>query len=110
MIILIALGSSLLGAWKVVDPTSTSFLAVGLLAVIALLFLIRVIFSPWMIVVIPLVAVVTYTASHWLTSLFEAEAVVNNKATDENPPRTAERGRGSFAEAGRALRPAQRSA
>src|SRR3546814_13721799 len=78
MIILIALGSSLLGAWKVVDPTSTSFLAVGLLAVIALLFLIRVIFSPWMIVVIPLVAVVTYTASHWLTSLFEDEDVVNN--------------------------------
>ncbi|MDT0200512.1 hypothetical protein [Nocardioides sp. AE5] len=76
MITLVALGSALLGAWKVTDPTSTSFLAVGLLAVIALLFLIRVLFSPWMAVVIPIVAVITYVASQWLTTLFEDEEVV----------------------------------
>lgn len=76
MIILVAVGSALLGAWKVTEPSSTSFLAVGLLAVIALLFLVRVIFSPWMIIVIPIVAVVTYTASQWLTSLFEDDEEV----------------------------------
>ncbi|WP_056679756.1 hypothetical protein [Nocardioides sp. Root140] len=70
MILLVVIGSALLGAWKVADPGSTSFLAVGLVAVIALLFLIRVIFSPWMVVVIPAVAVVTFVVSQWLTSLF----------------------------------------
>ena len=35
------------------DPGSTSFLAVGLLAVVALLFLVDVLFEWWMIIVIP---------------------------------------------------------
>ncbi|KRF16526.1 hypothetical protein ASG90_09540 [Nocardioides sp. Soil797] len=73
MILLVVLGSSLLNAWRQADPGSTSFMAVGLVAVVALLFLIRVIFSPWMIVVIPLVAVVAFVVSHWLTSLFVEE-------------------------------------
>ena len=75
MILLVVLGSALLGAWRVADPGSTSFLAVGLLVVIALLFLIQVIFSPWMVVVIPLVALGTFVLSQWLTSLFIDETV-----------------------------------
>ena len=74
LILLVVLGSVLLGAWKVTDPSSTSFLAVGLLAVVALLFLIEVIFSPWMVVVIPLVAIGTYTLSQWVTEKFIEEA------------------------------------
>lgn len=70
MIILIVVGSVLLKAWKVTDPTSTSFLAVGLLAVISLLFLIEVIFSPAMLVVIPLVSAGTYALSQWVTERF----------------------------------------
>jgi len=70
MVILVVVGSALLGAWRVTDPTSTSFLAVGLLAVIALLFLIEVIFSPAMAVVIPLVSVGTYSLSQWVTARF----------------------------------------
>ncbi|WP_235737466.1 hypothetical protein [Nocardioides alcanivorans] len=73
MVVLVIVGSVLLGAWKVTDPTSTSFLAVGLLAVIALLFLINVIFSPAMIVVIPLVSVATYSLSQWVTAHFIEE-------------------------------------
>ena len=38
------------------DPGSTSFLAVGLLAVVALLFLVDVLFDWWMIIVIPVVS------------------------------------------------------
>lgn len=74
LILLVVLGSALLGAWKVTDPSSTSFLAVGLLAVVALLFLIEVIFSPWMVVVIPLVAIGTFTLSQWVTEKFIEEA------------------------------------
>lgn len=69
MIGLIVIGSSLLGAWRVPDAPSTSFLAVGLLAVVALLFLIEVIFSVWMILVIPLVSIATFCLSQWVTSL-----------------------------------------
>ncbi len=70
MAVLVLVGSALLAAWKVTDPTSTSFLAVGLLAVIAMLFLIEVIFERSMIVVIPLVSVATYLLSHFVTTRF----------------------------------------
>lgn len=81
MILLVVLGSSLLKAWQLDEPNSTSFLAVGVVAVIALLFLIRVIFSPWMIVVIPLVAVAAFVGSQWLTSLFAEE---ESESADES--------------------------
>ncbi|MFS3129865.1 hypothetical protein ACLM5J_15805 [Nocardioides sp. Bht2] len=70
LIALVAVGSLLLTAWKITDPTSTSFLAVGLLAVICLLFLIEVLMSPAMIVVVPIITVVTFLASHWVTTNF----------------------------------------
>ncbi|WP_162602485.1 hypothetical protein [Nocardioides daejeonensis] len=74
MVVLVAVGSVLLAAWQITDPTSTSFLAVGLLAVIALLFLINVIFSPAMGIVIPLVSVGTYLLSQFVTARFIDEA------------------------------------
>lgn len=70
MIALIFVGGFLLRAWHVSDPMSTSFLAVGLLAVVALLFLTDVIFSPWMLLVIPIVGVGTFALSHWVTVAF----------------------------------------
>lgn len=73
MAVLVTVGGSLLAAWEITDPNSTSFLAVGLLAVIALLFLIDVIFSPAMFVVIPLVSVGTYLLSHYVTTRFIEE-------------------------------------
>lgn len=75
MAVLVIVGGSLLAAWEITDPNSTSFLAVGLLAVIALLFLIDVIFSPAMFVVIPLVSVGTYLLSHYVTTRFIEEEV-----------------------------------
>lgn len=70
MIVLVVIGGALLGYWSVAEARGTSLLAVALLAVIALLFLIPVIFSPWMIAVIPIVAVCTFVFSQWLTTLF----------------------------------------
>lgn len=61
-------GSALLRWAGVPDPGSTSFLAVGLLAVIALLFLVESLESWWMLVVIPLVSAATFAASHWVTT------------------------------------------
>lgn len=73
MVVLVLVGGAMLAAWKVTDPNSTSFLAVGLLAVVALLFLMDVIFEKSMIVVIPLVSVATYLLSHFVTTRFIEE-------------------------------------
>ncbi|GAB3762166.1 hypothetical protein GCM10027600_05520 [Nocardioides ginsengisegetis] len=70
MIAMVFLGSLLLRAFGVTDPGSTSFLAVGLLAVLALLFLVDVLFNWWMIIVIPVFSVLTFALAHWVTTAF----------------------------------------
>lgn len=70
VVAMVWLGSVLLKAWGIPDPGSTSFLGVGLLAVLALLFLVDVLFSWWMIIVIPVIAMLTYALSHWVTTAF----------------------------------------
>jgi hypothetical protein len=70
MVTMVLIGRALLGAWRVPDPGSTSFLAVGLLAVIALLFLVDVLENWWMIIVIPVVTMLTFALSHWVTATF----------------------------------------
>jgi len=70
LILLIMVGQVLLRLFQVPDPGSTSFLAVGLIAVVALLFLIDVILDWTMIIVIPLIGVATFLLSHWITTAF----------------------------------------
>ncbi len=70
LIIGVVLGSALLRFFAVPDPGSTSFLAVGLLAVVALIVLIEVIDSWWMVIVIPVVGALTYLLSYWVTTTF----------------------------------------
>jgi hypothetical protein len=68
LVAMVLVGSLLLRAWGVPDPTSTSFLAVALMAVLALLFLVDVLLDWWMIIAIPLVSVLTFALSHWVTT------------------------------------------
>ena len=70
MIAMILLGAALLRAWGVPDPGSTSTLAVGLLAVLVMLFLVGVLFHWWMILVIPACSALTFAAAHWVASTF----------------------------------------
>jgi hypothetical protein len=70
LVSMIFLGAALLRMFRVSDPGSTSFLAIGLLAVVALLFLVDVMFNWWMIIVIPCVTLLTYTLSAWVTTSF----------------------------------------
>ena len=70
LVVLVLAGQALLKAFQVPDPGSTSFLAVGLIAVVALLFLIDVILDWQMIIVIPLVGVAAFLLSHWVTTAF----------------------------------------
>ncbi|MBM7507936.1 hypothetical protein JOE61_001750 [Nocardioides salarius] len=68
MVAMVVLGGAMLRAAGAPDPTSTAFLAVGLLCVVALLFLVDALMSPWMAIVIPLVAVGAFVLSHWVTT------------------------------------------
>lgn len=73
LIVMILLGMTLLRAWRIADAGSTSFLAVGLVAVAVLVVLIDVIFSGWMFLVVPIVAAGAYALSHWVTTRFVDE-------------------------------------
>lgn len=70
LVIAVLVGSVVLRVLKVPEPGSTSFLAVGLTSVIALLFLVDLLFEWWMVIVIPLVSVVMFVCSHWVTTTF----------------------------------------
>ena len=70
LVILTYAGGWLLRGFGIDDPGSTSFLAVGLLAVTAMLFFLDVIYSWWMVLVIPLVAMATYALSWWVTTRY----------------------------------------
>lgn len=67
---LVLAGGLVMRALRVTDPASTSFLAVGLLAVIVLLFFMEVIFEWWMVIAIPVTSAVTFAAAHWVTTTF----------------------------------------
>jgi hypothetical protein len=73
--LMILLGSLLLKAFKVSDPGSTSFLAVGIVAVVVMLTLLDVIYSPWMFAVVPVLSALAYLLAHWVTTRFEDEPV-----------------------------------
>ena len=70
LIVAVLVGAGLLRASRVPEPGSTSFLAVGLLSVAALLFLVGQLFEWWMILVIPIVSVSTFLLSHWVTTTY----------------------------------------
>lgn len=73
LVLMILLGAGLLKALGVHDSASTSFLAVGVVTVVAMLTLLEVIFSAWMFVVIPVLAAFSYLLAHWVTTRFEDE-------------------------------------
>jgi hypothetical protein len=70
LVLAVVLGSVVLRLSQVPEPGSTSFLAVGLTSVVALLFLVDALFEWWMVIVIPLVSVATFLLSHWVTATF----------------------------------------
>ena len=66
----VIIGRALLKAFTLPDPGSSSFLAVGFVAVIALLFLIDIIDHWSMIIIVPLLSIGGYATSVWITKTF----------------------------------------
>jgi hypothetical protein len=69
-VVMVVVGALLLRFAHVPEPASTSFLAVGLTAVVALLFLVDSLLDRSMVVVIPVITAVTFAAAHWVTRTF----------------------------------------
>ena len=70
VVAMVLLGAVLLRAWGVPEAGSTSFLAVGLLAVLAMLLLVGVLFQWWMVLVVPACSALTFAAAHWVTTTY----------------------------------------
>lgn len=68
--LMVLLGAALLKAWSISDPTNSSFLAVGLVAVLAMLFFLPYIDRWFMVIVIPVLSALTYLLSWWVTHKF----------------------------------------
>lgn len=66
----VLLGAAILRAWGLGDATSTAFLGVGLVAVLAMLFFLQQIDSLWMLLVIPVLTALTFLLSWWVTATF----------------------------------------
>ncbi|HSE09113.1 MAG TPA: hypothetical protein VLB29_10645 [Nocardioidaceae bacterium] len=69
--LMVLLGGAILKAFRVAAPGSTSFLAVGMVAVISMLVLLDVILSPLMFVVIPVLGALAFLSAHWVTTRFD---------------------------------------
>ena len=70
LVVAVLLGTALLRLARVPEPGSISFLAVGLLSVVTLLFLVDAIFEWWMVIAIPLVSAATFWLSHWVATTY----------------------------------------
>lgn len=86
LVAMIYVGGLLLRLARVPDPGSTSFLAVGLVAVIALLFLLDFILNWWIVLVIPPITVLTYLGAHWMTTAFVEPSETTRRPEPEDSP------------------------
>ena len=68
LVAMVLAGTALLTWLHVPEPRSTSFLGVGVTAVVAMVALLEAVFSAWMFVVVPLVAAAAYLLAWWVTS------------------------------------------
>lgn len=74
LVLLAWAGSLLLRVLGVADTGSTSVLAVGIMAVLVMVFLLGSLDEWWALVAVPLVAGVAYVASWWVTSSVGGDA------------------------------------
>lgn len=70
LVVEIFIGAGLLRACRVPDSFSTSFLGVGVAAVLLVLFLLDHLGAWWMLVVVPLLTAAAYVFSWWVSTRF----------------------------------------
>lgn len=70
LVLMVLLGGVLLALWDASEPRSTSFLGVGVLAVVVLIASLRDLDSVWMFLVVPLVCALSFLLAQWVTTAF----------------------------------------
>jgi hypothetical protein len=70
LVAMVVAGAFALRALRVPDAGNVSFLGVGIMTVIALVFLIDYLYDPWMFLVVPVVSAVCYALARWITTLY----------------------------------------
>jgi hypothetical protein len=70
LVLMVLLGGVLLALWDVSEPRSTSFLGVGVLAVVVLIASLRDLDSVWMFLAVPLVCALSFLLAQWVTTAF----------------------------------------
>jgi hypothetical protein len=73
LVLEVLVGARLLQLWRITDPYSTSFLGVGLVAMVAMLIFLEAIDSAWMLLVIPVLTALAFLLSWWVTVRFVEE-------------------------------------
>jgi hypothetical protein len=68
--LLVVVGRLLLRTLGVEDAGSISFLGVGVIAVVTLLFLVGALFQWWIVLVLPAVSVAAFALAHWVSTAF----------------------------------------
>ena len=66
----IVIGAALMRAFDIPDPTSTAFLGVGIVAVLAMVFFLGSLESVWMFLVLPLLSAASFAVSYWVSTTF----------------------------------------
>ena len=70
LVLLVVVGRLLLRSLGVPDAGSISFLGVGVVAVVTLLFLVGALFEWWIVLVLPAVSVASFALAHWVSTAF----------------------------------------
>ncbi len=70
LVLLVVVGRLLLRWLGVADAGSISFLGVGVVAVVTLVFLVGALFEWWIVLVLPLVSVASFSLAHWVSTAF----------------------------------------
>ena len=84
VVVMVLVGAVALRWLRVPDAGSLSFLGVGMMTVVALLFLIDHLFDPWMFLVIPCVTAVTFGIAQWITTRY-ADDIVDDDDDNKMP-------------------------
>jgi hypothetical protein len=68
--LMIVAGAAALRALRVPEAGNVSFLGVGIMTAIVLLFLIDYLYDPWMFAVVPALTAISYAVARWITTLY----------------------------------------
>jgi len=75
LVAMVLVGAVVLRWLRVPDAGNLSFLGVGMMTAIALLFLIDYLYDPWMFLVIPAVTAMTFGIAQWITTRYTEDIV-----------------------------------